>query len=134
MRSSRYAQVFILLVAASLQASVVWQDPATPLAGKLASTAVTFLALAVERTKVREVEQVVVAACVAGGTVMTVVLAHLSASSTTATVLSVALATFAQVRGVLGTQLARGALPARELGPLVEEPPTETPGAAGKTP
>ena len=41
MRNSRYAQVFTLLVATALQVSVVWQDHATPLAGKLASTIAT---------------------------------------------------------------------------------------------
>jgi hypothetical protein len=127
MKDGRYAQVFKLLVASSLQVSVVWQGPATPLAGKLDSTIVTFLALAVARDKINEVEQVIVAACVAGGgTVLTIVLSHLSASSTTATVLSVGLATSTQVRRLLALQLARGAASATELG-VVEGRPTTAP-------
>lgn len=127
MRNSRYTQVFTLLVATALQVSVVWQDHATPLAGKLASTIVTFLALAVARDKISEVEQVIVAACVAGGTVLTIVLSHLSASSTTATVLSVGLAVSTQVRRLLALQLARGAVPSTELGAVAGRPAEELP-------
>ena len=124
MTSNRYADVFALLTALSLQVSVVWQDHATPLAGKLASTLVAFLALAVARDKITEVEQLVVAGCVVGGTVLTIVLGHLSASSTSATVLSVALATFAQVRRMLGVQLGQGAVPTKELGEVAPQPAT----------
>ena len=132
MTSNRYANIFALLTALSLQVSVVWQDHATPLAGKLASTLVAFLALAVAREKVAEVEQMVVAACVVGGTVLTVVLGHLSASSTSATVLSVALATFTQVRRMLGIQLTRGAVPARELVGVEGQPAAPPPQVPGE--
>ena len=133
MTSNRYADVFSLLTALSLQVSVVWQDHATPLAGKLASTLVAFLALAVARDKITEVEQLVVAACLAGATVLTVVLGHLSASSTSATVLSVALAPFTQVRRMLGVQLARGAVPAREMEGIAEQPAAPPPQVPEKT-
>jgi len=133
MTSNRYADVFSLLTALSLQVSVVWQDPATPLAGKLACTFVACLGLAVARDKVAEVEQLVVAACLVAGTVLTVVLAHLSASSTTATVLSVALTTFTQVRRMLGVQLARGAVPAREMEGFAGQPVAPPPQVPEKT-
>jgi len=119
---SRYAYFSAILTAAALQAAVVWQDHAAPLAGKLAC-----LGLAVSREKLAEVEQLVVAACLAGATVLTVVLGHLSASSTTAVVASVALTTFAQVRHLLLVQLTGGAVPATRMEGALEEPPAPPP-------
>lgn len=122
MNKSRYAYFSAILTAAALQAAVVWQDHAAPLAGKLAC-----LGLAVSREKLAEVEQLVVAACLAGATVLTVVLGHLSASSTTAFVASVALTTFAQVRHLLLVQLTGGAVPATRMEGALEEPPAPPP-------
>lgn len=122
MNKSRYAYFSAILTAAALQAAVVWQDHAAPLAGKLAC-----LGLAVSREKLAEVEQLVVAACLAGATVLTVVLGHLSASSTTAVVASVALTTFAQVRHLLLVQLTGGAVPATRMEGALEEPPAPPP-------
>jgi hypothetical protein len=133
MTNNKYTNIFALLTAVSLQVSVVWQDHSTPLAGKLASTLVAFLALAVAREKIAEVEQLIVAACVVGTTVLVIVLGHLSASSTSAMVLSVALATFTQVRRMLGIQLARGAVPTAELGVVVGPPAAPPPQAPGTT-
>ena len=122
MNKSRYAYFSAILTAAALQAAVVWQDHAAPLAGKL-----DCLGLAVSREKLAEVEQLVVAACLAGATVLTVVLGHLSASSTTAVVASVALTTFAQVRHLLLVQLTGGAVPATRMEGALEEPPAPPP-------
>lgn len=127
MNKSRYAYFSAILTAAALQAAVVWQDHAAPLAGKLACTFVACLGLAVSREKLAEVEQLVVAACLAGATVLTVVLGHLSASSTTAVVASVALTTFAQVRHLLLVQLTGGAVPATRMEGALEEPPAPPP-------
>ena len=130
MGKSRYAYFSALLTAVALQAAVVWQDHATPLASKLACTFVACLGLAVTREKVAEVEQVVVLACLVAGTALTMVFGHLSASSTSATLLSVALTTFTQVRRLLALQLARGAVPSAELGSVarnVSPTPRKTP-------
>ena len=115
---SRYLNSSTLLTAAALQVAVVWQDPATPWAVKLTCTLVACLGLALTREKLAEVEQLVVAACLVAGTVLTVVLGHLSGSSATAQVVSVALAVATQVIGLVSTQLKKNASTnSREGGP-----------------
>lgn len=113
---SRYANLFALLVAASMQAAVVWQDSSTPWQSKLVCTLLACLGLALTREKVAEVEQVIVLACLVAGTVLTVVLGHLSVSSAFASTTSTALTSVTQVRRLLALHLAGGTVPLVEVG------------------
>jgi hypothetical protein len=104
-----FGNISTFLVALALQVAVVWQDATAPLAAKLAATFVAGLGLAITVGKLAEVEQVIIAACTVLGTIGTIVLGHLSLTSSGAVVLSVALATLTQLRNLLKQQSSAGA-------------------------
>ena len=104
---SKLANLGAFMMMLALQVAVVWQDASAPLAGKLAATFVSALALAITAAKLKEIEQVLIAACVVAGTIGTIVLGHLSGRSAWATVGSVVLNTILQVRNLLSQDSAK---------------------------